>query len=109
MAKKLQPEETSDVIERRNLVQLDFSPLSALIEEMVTEREAAAEAAQGVGQICKRVEQEHGYNRAAFKQLVAFKKMSEDRRNDYLRTLLGGLQELNLMPPRDLVDLAEGT
>lgn len=39
--------------------------------------------------------------------LATFLKMSDEKRNDYLRTLIGGLEALELMPPKDLVDLVE--
>ena len=107
MAKSLNSVNSGSFVDRKNLIKLDFTEVEQLLDQLVSERENVASANQSAGVICKKAEQEYGYNRQAFKMLATFRKMSDEKRNDYLRTLIGGLEALELMPPKDLVDLAE--
>lgn len=76
----------------------DVIRVIASVVKSVKELKAAdadkAEAMQEVGAANKRIEELYGLNRKAVKALLAFSKMDDAKKSDYLRTLIPGLEAM---------------
>jgi uncharacterized protein (UPF0335 family) len=62
------------------------------------------EARGELGAAVKDAEEVHGINRKAFKLVLSLKRMEDDKRADFLRSLSDYVEKLDLGPQADLFD-----
>lgn len=88
------------------LVKPDLKKMKSIfLRDLKPAGEQAAKIRGDQSTAWKSVEQDCHCNKRAAKQLLKLMGESEETREDFLRTFLPGLVELNLMPEEDLVDL----
>lgn len=66
------------------------------------------EARGELGAAVKDAEEVHGINRKAFKLVLSLKRMEQDKRDDFLRSLSDYVEKLDLGPQADLFADGEG-
>ena len=97
-------ERLSEIQHRSNLVGLDPNQLLQDIEETNELANSASSEAQKVSSHVKMLEQERGYNRAAFNTLRRLMRQSPEKRRDWWLTIKAGVEALEL-DRDDLVDM----
>ena len=95
--------DTDEVIE---INQPDFERMrSIFVGDLKPTEEHSAKARGDASAAWKMIEDDCHCNKRAAKQLFRMFGESEETREDFLRTFIGGLVALEMMPREDLVDL----
>lgn len=81
---------------------------SLFLSDLKPASEKAAKIRGDQSAAWKAIETDYHCNKRAAKALLKLMGESEELRDDFLRTFLPGLKELNLVPSEDLVDLMDG-
>lgn len=99
MAKKLTSEKTTGI---------HPEVLKSLISKCDGMKAEMDEARGELGAAVKDAEETHGINRKAFKLVLSLKRMEQDKRDDFLRSLDDYREKLDLNPQPDLFADGEG-
>lgn len=87
----------------------DFERAAKILKRDVrTAEEKVGEHAQTMSTAFKAIGKECNVNTAAAKQVFKLSKMSDEKRDDFLRSFSGMLTAFNIGITQDLVDQAEG-
>lgn len=82
---------------------------SILVHDLKPANEQSAKIRGDQSAAWKTIENDCHCNKRAAKALFKLMGESDELRDDFLRTFLPGLKELNLLPSEDLVDMMDGT
>jgi hypothetical protein len=105
MARRAAPAANDEVVET---FPPNFQKLKIILLGDIRPAEEKQQSVKGdLSAAWKAVEDEAHCNKKAAKQLHRLRLMSDETRDDYLRTLLGGLEALGLGLTADLVDAME--
>ncbi len=94
MANDNQPEITSEYLNR-------------LLEDIVNEKQHQSDSGTAVARLYKSADKSHGIHGEAMKLCVKLSKMSEEKKDDFLRAFEQYVPLLGLEVKADLVDMAE--
>lgn len=102
--KAREPEQTSSEV-----AQPDLKRMKAIFtSDLKPASEKAAKIRGDQSHAWKTIENDCHCNKRAAKALLKLMTESEELRDDFLRTFLPGLKELDLVPSEDLVDMMDG-
>lgn len=102
--KAREPQQDSNEVHQPDIAKMK----SIFIRDLRPAGEQSAKIRGDQSAAWKAVENDCHCNKRAAKALLKLMGESEELRDDYLRTFLLGLKELELVPSEDLVDLMEG-
>lgn len=96
----------NDTDEVTEVNQPDFAKMrSIFVNDIKPSEEHSAKARGEASAAWKAIEDDCNCNKRAAKQLFRLFNESEETREDFLRTLIGGLVALEMLPREDLVDM----
>lgn len=99
-----EPEQTSNEVAQPDLARM--AKIFAGDLKPAEEKSAKTRGEQSAA--WKTIEKDCHCNKKAAKALFSLQGMSEELRDDFLRTFLPGLKALDLVPSEDLVDMMDG-
>ncbi|SFM91357.1 hypothetical protein [Methylobacterium pseudosasicola] len=78
--------------------------LKSLISKCDSMKADMDESRGELGAAVKDAEEVHGINRKAFKLVLSLKRMEQDKRDEFLKSLIDYVEKLDLGPQADLFD-----